>query len=285
MSSISTDNKSPLISVIVPTYFSEKYLTSCLASIKMQTYKNIEIIVVDSNSKDRTRAIAKEFTNKYFFNQAFERSAKRNFGAKNSLGEYILIIDSDMQLTPKVVESCVAAMKLNINLKAVVIPEGSIGNSFWAKCKGLERSFYVNIPWMEAARFFKRDIFIEIGGYDETNTGSEDYDLPQRIAHKFGENVIGRVSDLIYQDEVDLTLFDSCRKKFYYAKSFKKYANDIANRKNFKNQSSFIARFNLFFKNPKMLFADPFLGFGMLFMKTCEFGFGGVGYLYSRIKQ
>jgi len=48
--------------------------------------------------------------------------------------------------------------------------------------EALERSFYVGVPWMEAARFFPRAVFDEMHGYDEDNTGTEDYDLPQRIA-------------------------------------------------------------------------------------------------------
>ena len=43
--------------------------------------------------------------------------------------------------------------------------------------------------------------------------------------------------------------------------------------------------YKLFFSNPKKLFKNPILGLGMIFMKSCEFGFGGMGYLVGRIKK
>jgi probable beta-1,3-galactosyltransferase len=54
----------PVVSVIIPTYKSSRTLEKCLESIKNQTYKNIEIIVVDNNSTDNTKEIAKKFTQK-----------------------------------------------------------------------------------------------------------------------------------------------------------------------------------------------------------------------------
>ena len=56
--------ENPLVSVIIPTYKSSRTLEKCLESIKNQTYKNIEIIVVDNNSTDNTKEIAKKFTQK-----------------------------------------------------------------------------------------------------------------------------------------------------------------------------------------------------------------------------
>lgn len=75
----------PLVSVIVPTYNSEKFIGACLESIKNQMYTNIELIVVDNNSTDKTKEIAWRYTDKVF-NKGPERSAQRNFGAKNSIG-------------------------------------------------------------------------------------------------------------------------------------------------------------------------------------------------------
>jgi probable beta-1,3-galactosyltransferase len=58
--------KNPLVSVIIPTYNSSRTLEKCLKSIKNQTYKNIEIIVVDNNSIDNTKEIAKKYTGKVY---------------------------------------------------------------------------------------------------------------------------------------------------------------------------------------------------------------------------
>ena len=56
----------PLVSVIIPTYNSASTLGVCLISLKNQTYKNIEIIIVDNFSTDTTRAIAKKYTENVF---------------------------------------------------------------------------------------------------------------------------------------------------------------------------------------------------------------------------
>ncbi|MGY4884125.1 MAG: glycosyltransferase family 2 protein, partial [Nanobdellota archaeon] len=53
-----------LVSVTIPTYNSEGTLKQCLEKVKEQTYKNIEIIIIDSYSKDKTLEIAKEFNAK-----------------------------------------------------------------------------------------------------------------------------------------------------------------------------------------------------------------------------
>jgi glycosyltransferase involved in cell wall biosynthesis len=275
----------PLVSVVVSTYFSGEYLEKCLASIRGQTYRRIELVVVDSRSTDATRDIAGKYADKFFVVQAGERSAKRNFGVSQGQGEYVFISDSDMIFSPEVIESCVARVSSDASVVGLVVPEASTGAGFWARCKALERSFYVGVDWMEAARFFRRSAFMEIGGYDEANTGSEDYDLPQRMKLKYGDRSVGRVDRLIHQNEVDIGLIRSCRKKFYYARSFVSYRSREANAANFSKQSSIFRRYRLFLSKPGKLFADPLVGLGVLFMKTCEFAAGGLGFLLARMRS
>lgn len=273
----------PLVSIIVPTYNSEKFLEGCLESIQKQTYPHIELIVVDNNSKDNTKEIARKYT-KNVFDQGPERSAQRNYGVKQSKGEYVVIIDSDMHLSEKVIEACIEKIQENPHLKGLVIPEESFGEGFWAQCKKLERSFYVGVEWMEAGRFFERNIFEEMNGYDEENTGTEDYDLPQRIKEKYNKKSIGSIQEFILHNEMKINLIKTCKKKFYYAQKLDAYQSKKANIGNFSKQSSPLERYKLFFSKPKKLFEDPILGLGMLYMKTCEFGFGGIGYILRKMK-
>ena len=83
--------KTPMVSVIVPTCNSAKTLELCLKSIKTQTYPNIEIIIVDKNSADNTRKIAEKYGK--VFIKGPERSAQRNFGASQAAGEYLVFLD------------------------------------------------------------------------------------------------------------------------------------------------------------------------------------------------
>lgn len=274
--------ENPLVSVIVPTKNSSRTLEACLASIKKQSYSGVEIVVVDNESTDNTKEIARKYTEKVF-NKGPERSAQRNYGVAQCEGDFVLIIDSDMVLSEKVVESCIDKMSSDENILGLVVPEESFGEGIWAQCKKLERSFYVGVNWMEAARFFRRSIFDQMGGYDEKNTGTEDYDLPQRIQAEYGEGSINRVDDLIYHDEGRIDLFKTCKKKFYYAQKLDVYKEKGQNAENFKKQSSFLSRYMLFFSNPAKLFKNPFIGFLMLFMKTCELAFGGFGFIKSKI--
>ena len=267
-----------LISIIIPTKNSSKTLEACLNSIKNQTYENLEIIVVDNSSTDITKEIAQKYTDKVF-NFGPERSAQRNFGVNNSSGEYVAIIDSDMELDKKVIESCVEKIKSSENITGIIIPEESFGEGFWTQCKKLERSFYIGVGWMEAARFFKKDIYQKIGGYDEKMVSGEDWDLSQRI-ESFGK--VDRIDDFIYHNEGRLSLYKILKKKYYYAKLFSFYVNKSDSPK-LKKQIGIIARYSLFLSKPAKLLKNPILGIGMLFMKTCEFGFGWVAYLVGKI--
>lgn len=269
------------VSVIVPTYNSEQFLRDCLQSIVNQDYKNIELIVVDKNSIDKTKEIAREFTKKVF-NKEPERSAQRNHGVEQSSGDYVLIIDSDMKLSKSIISDSIKKCEKNKSIKGVVIPEESFGDSFWAQCKKLERSFYVGIDWMEAARFFRRDVFDEMNGYDEGGTGAEDYDLPQRIESKYSKKSIVSISAFIYHNEKNTTLWTTCKKRFYYGKNLNRYKSVTENVEKFKKQSSILQRYKLFLSHPSKLFKNPLIGLGMLIMKTCEFVCGGTGMIVSK---
>ncbi len=195
--------------------------------IRKQTYQNIETIVVDNNSSVATKEIAEKYTGKVF-NHGPERSAQRNLGAQRSKGEYLLFIDSDMELSRDVIKDCVDRTMSNSEIKGLVIPEASFGEGFWAQCKKLERSFYVGIDWMEAARYFDRKTFLQTGGYDLGMISGEDWDLSQRVAQR-GE--LGRIESFIYHNEGKLKLVKSLSKKFYYAKKFGAYKKVAGGRK------------------------------------------------------
>lgn len=268
-----------IITVIVPTYNSSAVVEDCLVSIKNQDYENIEIIVVDNNSKDNTKEIASKYTENVF-NKGPERSAQRNFGVKRARGQYVCIVDSDMKLSKSVISSCLKKISSETGISGLVIPEESFGVGFWAKCKQLERSFYEGIDWMEAARFFPKSIYEKIGGYDEDMVSGEDWDLSQKVK-RLGN--IDRIDDKIYHNEGRISLIKTIRKKMYYAEKIANYVNKNTTENNIKKQTGIFARYSLFMSRPMKLLENPIIGLGMLFMKTCEFVFGGIGYLKKKI--
>ena len=198
-------NNYPLVSIIVTTKREEKNIGNCLESIRKQTYpkEKIEMIVVDNNSTDRTREIAEKYTNKVYI-KGPERSAQRNYGIRNAKGQYILFLDADMSLSEGVIGECVnkfiksesnkahkentlSTLKtLDLQTRGLVglyIPEVISGDSYWCKVRNFERSFY-NGTVIDAVRFFPKKIWEEVGGFDETLTGPEDWDFDKKVRKK-----------------------------------------------------------------------------------------------------
>ena len=95
------------VSVIIPTYNSEKYVQKCLDSVIMQTLNNIEIIIIDNISVDNTVEVAKDILSKGKKNFEIIKNPKlgvsfsRNIGINASKGEYIYFLDSDDYLLEK----------------------------------------------------------------------------------------------------------------------------------------------------------------------------------------
>jgi glycosyltransferase involved in cell wall biosynthesis len=259
------------VSVVVPTRNSARTLGACVESIRRQNYAAVELIVVDNGSVDATREIAAAGGDAVI-DAGPERSAQRNEGARRAKGEYLLFVDSDMVLEPDVVAECVAAVTRGA--EAVVIPEVSFGRGFWARCKALERSFYVGDAIIEAGRFFVRDAFFRVGGYDETLTGPEDWDLHARM--RAAGSPLARTRAKIRHDEGELRLWDLAAKKFHYGRTMKRYINrhpDLARRQ--------LRVLRPQFFRIRALRVNPITFAGMIVMKTCEFGAGLAGILMA----
>lgn len=254
----------PLVSVIIPTRNSSRTIERCLQSIKDQSYPNIEIIVVDNDSSDSTKDIAFKFTDKVF-NFGPERSYQRNFGVKQASGEYILIHDSDIYFNIDSIKESVEIFERE-NCDAIILPEKSIGIGFWAKVKAFERSFYIGNDYIEAARFFKKDVYESVGGYDENMYAGEDWDLTIRLRE--GGYKILRAKIFVEHDEGVVNFFGSAKKKKYYANNlFNVYAKKHPDY--FKVQMDFFSRFPIK-KLLKEFLKHPILTFCMFLMKGAE---------------
>lgn len=131
----------PLVSVNIATYNSEKTLKKCLDSVKTQTYKNIETVIMDSYSKDRTLEIAGDYGAKIVFAPTLATARKAGSGASD--GEYIFIVDSDQILEPDVVEECVRACE----------EEGFDGATLF------EKSLLTKNTFVERVIAYDKDIF------------------------------------------------------------------------------------------------------------------------------
>jgi glycosyltransferase involved in cell wall biosynthesis len=106
-----------MVSVIVPTYNREKTILRAINSILKQTYKDIEIIIIDDYSNDNTQEVVKSLNNDKikYIKQDKNRGAcaARNIGIKLAKGEYIAFLDSDDEWLPEKIEKQIKFLKTN----------------------------------------------------------------------------------------------------------------------------------------------------------------------------
>ena len=108
----------PAVSVVIPVYNVDKYLSCCLNSVINQTMTDIEIILVNDGSTDNSEEICKEYEKKdsrvvYIKQENKGVSVARNIGKKYSKGEYIIFIDSDDEMNLSMIQKLYCDIKEN----------------------------------------------------------------------------------------------------------------------------------------------------------------------------
>lgn len=267
----------PTVSVIITTRNEEKNIGNCLESLKTQTFRDFEIIVVDNNSTDKTKDIAASYTSQ-IFNLGPERSSQRNYGVALAKAPFILYLDADMIMSPQVIEECVGFMK-NPQVHGVYIPEKIVGSGFWIDVRNFERSFYDGTV-IDAIRFVRKESFEAVGGFDPKLCGPEDWDFDKRI-RQIGQVVLGRAH--IMHNEGAFNLPHYLKKKSYYSQSFDAYiqkwdAKDL----DIKKQLGVFYRFlGVYIEDGKFIkiLRHPLLALGMYYLRF------RVGLAFLQVKQ
>jgi glycosyltransferase involved in cell wall biosynthesis len=258
-----------MISVIVTTKNEEQNIKNCLDSVQRQELSGgqFEILVVDNYSQDKTKDIARGYTDQVF-DKGPERSAQRNYGAEQARGQYILFLDADMILTPGVLAECLAQCQRE-NGAGLYIPEKIIGDGFWIKVRNFERSFY-NGTCIDAVRFMRRDLFLKIGGFDISFFVAEDWDLDRRLGTE-GPLSISRLP--LLHNEGQFRVGTYIRKKIHYIKSFDGYITKWGPRDPVvaKQLGVSYRLWGVFVEKGKwkVLFSHPLLAFSMYFLRIC----------------
>jgi glycosyltransferase involved in cell wall biosynthesis len=174
-------------SFIIPTLNEERYIEACLKSIRKQTKKNYEIILVDSYSKDRTIAIAKRYRTKLLFEKRRGPAVARNKGAEKAKGDVFIFCDADVRFQKEFLEKIEKEFSRGIG--------GAIFNlKVYDSRNSLEKMGYSGAN--NIAKFLNRlgiaitagsclacrsDIFRIVKGYNPAFLTNEDHDLAKKI--------------------------------------------------------------------------------------------------------
>jgi len=257
-------NDNPLVSVIIPTFNSEKLLEKCLRSVKEQCYGNVEVIVVDNSSRDRTREIAEKYADLILL-KGPERSVQVNFGVKHARGKYVYRVDSDFVVEPSVVEEAVEKCETG-GYDAVAIHNTSDPTvSFWSRVRKLERDCYRDDEFNIGARFLRKEVFEAVGGFDEALIAAEDYDLHNKLLKKGFK--VGRIRAQEIHVGEPKTLAEIARKHYYYGKTIQNYI-----RKNPERAKKQWSPVRLgYFKHISQFMEDPILAAGLIVYQSVRY--------------
>jgi len=273
-------SKFPLVTVIIPTRNSQKYIEMCLKSIENQVYEKIEVIVVDNNSSDQTKKIAKKSTN-HIYNIGPERGAQINFGVKKAHGKYIYFTGPDLIVSKNFIKEAVEKCE-NTPCDAIYINViTKIKNpNIWQKVRILERKLYFKESGVSVARFLRKKAFIKIGGLEESFGGiAGDFEFQNRLdKYRFK-------TCFINSSEYNLDEWKSLKtimsKSLYYGWLLKKYRDKYPE----KTKKQYTPIRNEFIKHKDILFKDkPLLVFFILY-KIIQYSFGSFGLLLSIISM
>lgn len=209
------ENKKPLVSVIVPCYNHEKYVTLCIESIMNQTFTDFELIVIDDGSKDKSSEILKELQKKFGFKLIFQQNrglaATLNRGLQEfATGKYVSFCASDDFWTLSKLQLQVDFMEDNSGIpmcygKAHYINEESKvmekydSNNMVLKGGWVFDEIFTFLLHPPVNYLYRKDLFDEIGYYD-SSIFAEDYYMNLKVSSKYE---IGFINEYLFYYRVD----------------------------------------------------------------------------------
>ncbi len=158
-----------IISILIPTYNEEKDIAKCLDSLKHQTYRKIEIIIVDDGSTDNTLNEIKKFKDvKIIKGEHKGPGFSRNLGAKKAKGEILVFVDADMTFEKNYLKNLVSPILKDSKIIGTTHYYETAENfhNIWSRCWGKLRVFRKNEKYGRVFRAIRKNKFIELGGFD-----------------------------------------------------------------------------------------------------------------------
>ena len=184
----------PLVSVIIPCYNGEAFLQEAIESALAQSYRRVEIIVVDDGSTDRSGEIARAFPVRYRYHPNRGLSATRNVGLRESTGSYIVFLDADDRLKQDAIETGLGILTERPECAMAVGDHLFVCQDrlhVAASRKQCVSAFHYeallksNFVEMISSVLFRRTALEAMGGFNSELRVAEDYDLYLRIAREY----------------------------------------------------------------------------------------------------
>ncbi len=215
----------PLISVIIPTFNREKFLESTIESVFNQSYKNIELIVVDDGSTDNTEQIINSMDNNSILyiklNKNMGCSFARNIGFHSSKGEYIAFLDSDDKWVSNKLEEQLEVFKLSKDIGVVtcdlIVKDYRTNKKIISKINANElnhdnRNLLFKFHDNASMLLVKRKYLMKLDGpFDVRLRCAQVRDLLYRLSHKCMINHLNKTL-VIYNNHLEIprnTLYES----------------------------------------------------------------------------
>lgn len=266
-----------LVSVVIPTKNSARYVGRCLESIRNQSYTPIEIIVVDNRSTDKTRDIARRF-GASVYSAGPERAAQTNVGISHARGMYIYRVDSDFVVEKDViaqaVQKCVREKLDGIAVHNISAP----GLGFWSDVRNLERETYKNDSLVVGVRFFTQASWEKIGRYDDAIIW-DDYDFHNRFVTAGFR--WGRIRAKEYHLGEPKNIWDIMKKSFYYGREMVPYMRKHPQRALLQANPVRVS----YVRHWRSFIAHPLLTLGFIIMQFVKYSAGMVGFVHRLIKE
>jgi glycosyltransferase involved in cell wall biosynthesis len=180
--------KEPLVSIVTATYNSASFIEECILSVKKQTHKNIEHIIIDGGSTDKTIEVIKKYENTYNLKWVSEKDGglydALNKGFKMATGEIFAWLDSDNLYEEDIIEKIVYVFKNNLNTDFVygnVIIKNKDSFKIYKARKefNFDDALFYNtggIP-VQPGSFFTKEMFEKISGFNIKYKIASDYDF------------------------------------------------------------------------------------------------------------
>ncbi len=261
----------PRLSVVVTTRNEASHVAACLSAFaRARAAGDVETIVIDNGSTDGTRALA-EASGARVFRQGPERSAQRNRGAKEASADFVMFLDADMIVPEETVGEILSRISAG-ETDALHVREVRTGKGLRTKARNFERGFY-DATCIDAVRVVRKSLFERAGGFDETLTGPEDWDLDRRVLAL--TNRVFLTDGHLLHNEKRLSLKLVLAKKAYYSRCFARYREKWGDDGIVKRQLGFYYRFvGVFVEKGKWMriLRHPLL-FGVMMFERVLVGF------------